>query len=829
MADQSNIVNSNPIGEGLRDTLESINVLCKNRGIIPSPDAWNQLGMKHLKAITSILIDDLLQLTAAHNLRSKYDSDTLHDDLLELDSSKETDRFHALLNAILAKKPDKEIWDAVYDAVPEKKPPSTRLRHPQVASLAEQTPHSRNARGVVNSSEYRSDIDPLLKEELAYMYAGIPDFFKTYFGRVAGLDAAHESVFRKCMEGKKPLFENGYGWHGWPKQPDQHKVLHWFAGLVKQLSKFAEEYEPTPMNRWSLETRPDQPVRGGSPADRKPDVCFIKPGPDSQYTWSQVVIPGELKSNPDADRAKSTWLDIGRYAREVLIGQDTRRFVLSFTLCGSLMRVWVFDRLGAIASDAFDINDDGQQFVYIVLGFLWMNQEDLGFDPTVIEKDGQRLITITRNNATEQFVIDKLMLRTSCIVGRATTCWMTHAVDDPQTFFVIKDSWQEEQRREEGELLRIATEKRVSNVARYYHHENVVVRGQVDSVRDNVRGKLNISGAALYLEPHISPTTKEFNTRLKSQTSKTGQISNATSQTRTSNATSQTGNAISNATSNATSQTSNASNRKRASGQTGAPLPSGKRHCGEPKSRTKAGSIALSNQANRIHRRVVLCDYGKPIYKASSRVALLKALEGCINGHESLKRAKILHRDISINNLMINEDVINNPSPFSFLIDLDLAIIVEDSRKASGARTKTGTRVFMSIGALKGHLHSFMDDLESFFWVLFWICINYAAGGEMVKSNPLDNWNYKNDRDLIDAKTGVINEEAAFMEMAEHFTRYYRPLIRWVDELRKVVFPDNKRWEEEDPALYSRMKAVLQEAQKDPEVLKEDLEVLAKD
>jgi len=44
--------------------------------------------------------------------------------------------------------------------------------------------------------------------------------------------------------------------------------------------------------------------------------------------------------------ASKAWLDLGTYAREVLATQDTRRFVLGFTLCGLLMRIWEFDRLG---------------------------------------------------------------------------------------------------------------------------------------------------------------------------------------------------------------------------------------------------------------------------------------------------------------------------------------------------------------------------------------------------------------------------------------------------------------------------------------------------
>ena len=94
----------------------------------------------------------------------------------------------------------------------------------------------------------------------------------------------------------------------------------------------------------------------------------------------------------------------------------------------------------------------------------------------------------------------------------------------------------------------------------------------------------------------------------------------------------------------------------------------------------------------------------------------------CI-GYESLHiKAGLLQGDISTGNLILNEE--GNPSWPAFLIDLDLAL-KEQREQASGAKSKTGTRAFMAIGLLLGEKHSFMHDLESFFWVLFWICIHY--------------------------------------------------------------------------------------------------------
>jgi hypothetical protein len=76
---------------------------------------------------------------------------------------------------------------------------------------------------------------------------------------------------------------------------------------------------------------------------------------------------------------------------------------------------------------------------------------------------------------------------------------------------------------------------------------------------------------------------------------------------------------------------------------------------------------------NRIHRRVIIRDYGKPIPKASSQAALLTALEGYIVDCESLHtQAGMLQCDIPSGNIM-NEEA-DNPSWRSFLVDLDLAV-----------------------------------------------------------------------------------------------------------------------------------------------------------
>jgi hypothetical protein len=147
-----------------------------------------------------------------------------------------------------------------------------------------------------------------------------------------------------------------------------------------------------------------------------------------------------------------------------------------------------------------------------------------------------------------------------------------------------------------------------------------------------------------------------------------------------------------------------------------------------------------------------------------------------------------------------------------FLIDLDLAI-KEQRISASGAKGKTGTRAFMAIGALLGEQHSFMHDLESFFWVLFWICIHCNGPGEGKVVAEFEKWNYADTEELAKLKLGTVSDEDIFRKTTdEFFTKYYRPLVPWVNKLRKVVFPGGGRWKREDSGLYMQMREILVEA-----------------
>ncbi|KAB8227915.1 protein kinase family protein [Aspergillus alliaceus] len=729
-----------PLGDRLDRFCDSFKSVCDHLSLPYSSVSLHQLDSEDLQNLALDLVSVLRSVPDIRNLPSVNTRKSLL-------------------------KPDDIIWTKIHAALVESTPPPKPLP-------------------ILNQTPYLHTTSTVLKEELGPIYTGIRGFYEAYFGNIEGLEEAGAAVFRRSQEGDNPVFTKD-GWRKWPESAKEKDVLDWLAPLVRDLRNLAvEEGFDLTADREVL-TQPNRPL-DGSTADQKLDTGIVynsNSTNQTKYGWSQILVIGELKRNPKEDTTSKTWRDLGRYAREVLTAQDTRRFCLGFTLCGSVMRLWEFDRLGAIASSPFNINKDGLRFVSCILGFLRMDDVQLGHDPTIRSSpDGKRFVEIVRDGQPECLILKGILKRSVCVAGRATTCWIAcRQGDKTNAPLVIKDSWQYPEREEEGKLLHQAAKKGAINVATYYYHETVHVNGKVNNIRDNVRKGLDMMQSTNYKTAHPDlPSDARDGVRI-------GRTGRSTS----------------------------TAGRKRSSSNTGATLPCSKRPCST--SPSKGGSNTESQ--DRVHRRVIVSDYGTPIYKARTRVSLLSALENCIEGYESLHlKAGFLQGDISTSNLVLNDNE-ENPSWSAFLIDLDLAI-QERRERPSGARGKTGTRAFMAIGLLLGEKHSFMHDLESFFWVILWICIHYD-GPSVARVVPrFEKWNYVDMEELAELKKGAVAHEGDFISMVnDNFTEFYKPLVPWVNRLRKVVFPSGGRWEKESTELYSRMKDVLQAACKDPKVL----------
>ncbi|KAG1868916.1 hypothetical protein C8R48DRAFT_598373, partial [Suillus tomentosus] len=120
-----------------------------------------------------------------------------------------------------------------------------------------------------------------------------------------------------------------------------------------------------------------------------------------------------------------------------------------------------------------------------------------------------------------------------------------------------------------------------------------------------------------------------------------------------------------------------------------------------------------------IHYRLVLNLVGKPLIQFISSRQVVEAVRDALIAHDdACNKAGVLHRDVSVGNVVIHGVI-------GILIDWDLAKLL--SIQGPRQITRTGTWQFMSANLVenKHATHTIEDDLESSFYVIFWVALMY--------------------------------------------------------------------------------------------------------
>ncbi|KAK7042435.1 hypothetical protein R3P38DRAFT_2890462 [Favolaschia claudopus] len=267
----------------------------------------------------------------------------------------------------------------------------------------------------------------------------------------------------------------------------------------------------------------------------------------------------------------------------------------------------------------------------------------------------------------------------------------------------------------------------------------------------------------------------------------------------------------------------------------------------------------------RTHVRLVLDPYGHPLVTFKTRKELISALLDVVKVHEDLWKARILHRDISVNNiLLVNPDDIPPPRPSKpvagvaspesdlpptprdeaalvsssdssgppppydeaapvhsstssgaplrkgLLIDVDYALVFgpNGERGAVARGHRTGTLPFMAMEVLMLGKdlpkHEPRHDLESLFYVLFWICIHYAGPGGVERQNfdihesILRTWVNGDSYDAIGQSKGFAltgNPRFWTGRVLPCLAPYFEPLKPCLTEWRQLIANDTLDYE----------------------------------
>ncbi|KAJ2801524.1 hypothetical protein H4R21_002768 [Coemansia helicoidea] len=200
----------------------------------------------------------------------------------------------------------------------------------------------------------------------------------------------------------------------------------------------------------------------------------------------------------------------------------------------------------------------------------------------------------------------------------------------------------------------------------------------------------------------------------------------------------------------------------------------------------------------REHKRIAMSPVGAPLQTVDSPDELIVAVCDAMEVHtEIVRRCGILHRDISINNILVRRtgDMVGG-----MLIDFDNAIRL-DVEHVAAQPDRTGTMPYMSIGNLLQSMvdRTALDDWESCIYVLCWlgtIGVNkedqrYQRANTKNTIYSIHEWRDGDPKIIAKKKRGHVGSLANFAdaildELINH--EKYKPLHALVKSLHRALF-----------------------------------------
>ncbi|KAI0792062.1 hypothetical protein C8Q75DRAFT_890210 [Abortiporus biennis] len=597
-----------------------------------------------------------------------------------------------------------------------------------------------------------------------------------------------------------------------------------------------DKHSIAPSTLWkgtNTNTRPDIIAEYASTETELDDATAEEPW------WYRIAIILELKKlSPEAT---PTLLQMLQYARQVFKEQPFRRFLFGFTFHRTGMTFWHCDRAGTIGSEMVDIHQSPLAFIQCIASCALMKPVEHGYDPTLRAYDSiakeeylpwkmPRTVMMEEKaskhpvlpdicwvvdmpsygpdgkSQREDFVLFTAISlnRGEVVKGRAGRVWLAHKRDEvekdmplkEQEIFVFKDNWHDIRRPTEGEHYE--GQGPVDGIAKLYTYETVKVDNEIDST-SNARRSLEPTPDAkpLRLQVIHNPPADKFQTYIE------------------------------------------ASMQRYADN-----LPIDIADLRRWIDMLERG--ASQPVYHREHHRLLLRSYGHPITEFVSRKELVVVFRCAVNGHWLLVLMKYLHRDVSRGNVVITDADITSPNK-GVLIDQDYTIGNFDVHTATECDTRTGTPAFMAVELLTGSpmmlqderpqtqrkltreekstriknkklatadtkskkgetapiYHSPIHDLESFFWLLCWICLTRSGPstsrlGELdVKSNKDDQkialliHDLFREEDMIklgENKRKYFVNSKYFAELLASLSPYFADFDSLIEELRGVLY-----------------------------------------
>ncbi|KAJ1859016.1 hypothetical protein LPJ73_001831, partial [Coemansia sp. RSA 2703] len=480
----------------------------------------------------------------------------------------------------------------------------------------------------------------------------------------------------------------------------------------------------------------------------------------SKLGYGRMFTVVEAKKTNRLIEVQNACIQLIVYMRQAYVAQLNRCFVWGITLCGDAVRVYSFGNDHMLASREIKLTEkEGRaRLIKYLVYWSFCEVHRLGYDPTIkwlpgpecwqievpvlSETDGQRSSARTALFYTRECLVfaDNLFgrhTRVFLVTDITPTCAEDTKYDKCR--YVIKDSWVEVAPETDED-------KDMRNEIRHLR-----------KIRDKLEGHTDVAGCY--------PTIVAGGRVQFDRSDGKGIVDDTTASM-----------------------------------------------LGDIFSRIFAPQESFSNEENssckrdprmipfRAHKRVVTTPIGKPLRHLNCPLKLVKVITDVMRTHYRIRwDADILHRDISINNVLFYETD-DSSDVQGLLIDFDHAVdlsVPETKRHLD----RSGTLPFMSINNLNGQvdLVTGLDDWESVIYVLCWI--GTYGFNTSCRPDPADygkfyirKWYEDSLGDITRTKMSDLNSESCFSMLTEQFLQdfpHIEDLEDLIHDLRTAMFENS--------------------------------------
>ncbi|KAH0499656.1 hypothetical protein TgHK011_006833 [Trichoderma gracile] len=446
-------IRSVPLTYELELVHASFNVMCRSLDLPLISGSLHDFEPRQLRLLVTTLYNGLLSVLPANSpLRASLSvlaslmapsSDRL--------GSSTMDRIIHLIETAIHSPNTMLIWDLVLREI-------SLIKGFAPSQPVDPPPNTKDDESEQRMKRIREHVQrEAFKEIQECTYVNVEGFFEKFFeGKHWTEDA------QRVYESLKEQHVNNM-WTFLRASPSISEMMRWLDFLQDHILKVDHRQV------WEV-TLPNELTEGivGS----RLDLCVKQKRKEqcpSKNEWEDILVIGQLTAEVGI---KKRLVQLACYARHLFDHQPTRRHLHAFTICGSRLEPWVFDRSGCYSPGAFDIHQQPERFIRVMVGYIKMSEDDLGLD-TFIQQEGQsRFIeTVGPEGEKKKICLSPAILdHRPTIVSRATSCFLGKLADSNNYDHVVKFSWPHIYQRNEVEMLQLAQERGVQGVIRLVTH-----------------------------------------------------------------------------------------------------------------------------------------------------------------------------------------------------------------------------------------------------------------------------------------------------------------------------------------------------------------------